>query len=108
MLSSRIGLFPTLVLLVSGCGYDQGFNNSFLLPSDQDNHRLTVTFGRIPSETIISLLRIHAPLIEYLERQLKVDIQFPSTSNYDRILKGMADNSYDFVFFVPLHVRSIR
>jgi len=97
----RIIGYLLLIFLMGGCGIEGNLSSQFDLPDDSKNEEKTVTFGRVPAETVISLLRDHAPLVELLERKLNIDIQLSFAGNYNEILEGMSENYYDFVFLGP-------
>lgn len=88
-------------LVMVGCGFDGGLEETFQFPEDTETRSRTITFGRVPSETVISLLRDNEPLIEYLENELDVDIQFVFAQDYNQIIDGMSNNEYDFALLGP-------
>lgn len=88
-------------LVLAGCGFDGGLEDSFQFPEETETRSRTLTFGRVPSETVISLLRDNEPLIEYLENELDVDIQFVFAQDYNQIIEGMSNNEYDFALLGP-------
>lgn len=80
---------------------DSGLDSSFEFQDSREESKRTITFGRVPSETVISLLQDNDPLIQYLESQLNVDIQFVFAPSYDDIIEGMSRGEYDFVLLGP-------
>ncbi|MFB6356580.1 MAG: phosphate/phosphite/phosphonate ABC transporter substrate-binding protein [bacterium] len=90
-----------LLTLLTGCGIGDSLSDKFEIPKKKDSDKISITFGRVPSETVIMLLRDHAPFIRYLERKLSIDVQLKFEQSYEKIIEGMNSYQYDMVLLGP-------
>lgn len=91
-----------LLVVTVGCSGDTDYERTFELPEDaRENEKLTLKFGRVPSETVTGLLRQNAPLIRLLKDELDVNITYRFADNYRGIIEGMESETYDFTWMGP-------
>ncbi|MFP4687425.1 MAG: phosphate/phosphite/phosphonate ABC transporter substrate-binding protein [bacterium] len=94
-------LIFSLGLTVLGCGSEDVPADRFSF-DEPGPAKEKVIIGRVPSETIIQLLREIEPLIKIIEQQADVDVQFKFATNYAEIISGMNEGCYDLAFLGPL------
>lgn len=91
-----------LLVVTVGCSGDTDYERTFELPEDaRENEKLTLKFGRVPSETVTGLLRQNAPLIRLLKDELDVNITYRFADDYRGIIEGMESETYDFTWMGP-------
>lgn len=91
-----------LLIATVGCSDNSDYGRNFELPEDaREKERLTLKFGRVPSETVTGLLRRNAPLIRLLKNELDVNITYRFADDYRGIIEGMESENYDFTWMGP-------
>lgn len=98
----RIGLLLVfLSVVMGGCTQNDQFQKDFKLEESSKSDRFTLTIGRVPSETVMDLLRENSKLITFLRDEMDVNITYSFAENYEMIIRGMSKNQYDVVWLGP-------
>jgi len=99
---TAIFLLILILVLTGGCwGEDKIYRSEFDFP-EEDEKKLTINLGNIPSETVIHRLRDYAPLVKIIEENLEVNIQQTFSADYEGIVNNMLREKYDIALLAPL------